>query len=182
MVRSREVPTARRDKGLRRGAGDIGPLKTKGYFRDFPHQDKDCRDGPHMKSPSIDDPTPTQLARGFLTDAEAYLRAAQKLDQSVEGIPSSPQYYLACHSIELILKAFILIKEGTEDEVREIRHDLLKAWERATELGLCPKDYRTGEIVTMLAPYIGRRDLSPCRSTASFARSLNASLGRLGRR
>jgi hypothetical protein len=99
------------------------------------------------------DPTPIELARGFLTDAEAYLRAAQKLDQSSEGPASSPQYYLACHSIELILKAFILIKGGTEDEVREIRHDLLKAWERATELGLCPKDKRIGQIVTMLAPY-----------------------------
>ena len=101
----------------------------------------------------LPDPTPTQLARGFLTDAEAYLRAAQKLDQPSEGPASSPQYYLACHSIELILKAFILIKGGTEDEVREIRHDLLKAWERATELGLCPKDKRIGQIVTMLAPY-----------------------------
>jgi hypothetical protein len=64
---------------------------------------------------------------------------------------SSPQYYLACHSIELILKAFILIKGGTEDEVREIRHDLLKAWERATELGLCPKDNRTGESMLVRA-------------------------------
>src|SRR5262245_61974700 len=99
------------------------------------------------------DPTPIELARGFLTDAEAYLRAAQKLDQSSEGPASSPQYYLACHSIELILKAFILIKGGTEREVREIRHDLLKAWERATKLGLRPNDKRAGEIVTMLAPY-----------------------------
>jgi hypothetical protein len=105
-----------------------------------------ARGRPHMKSP-------TELARGFLTDAEAYLRAAQKLDQSVEGLASSPQYYLACHSIELIFKAFILIKGGTEDEVREIRHDLLKAWDRATELGLCPKDKRIGEIVIMMAPY-----------------------------
>ena len=52
-----------------------------------------------------------------------------------------------------MLKAFILINGGTEDEVRKIRHDLLKAWERATELGLCPKDKRIGEVVTMLAPY-----------------------------
>src|SRR6476620_10380125 len=99
------------------------------------------------------DPTPIELARGFLTDAEAYLLAAQKLEQSLEGPPSSAEYYLACHSIELMLKAFILINGGTEDEVRKIRHDLLKAWERATELGLCPKDKRIGEVVTMLAPY-----------------------------
>jgi hypothetical protein len=98
-------------------------------------------------------PTPIELARGFLTDAESYLLAAQKLEQSLEGPPSSAEYYLACHSIELMLKAFILINGGTEDEVRKIRHDLLKAWERATELGLCPKDKRIGEVVTMLAPY-----------------------------
>src|SRR5262249_24692150 len=55
--------------------------------------------------------------------------------------------------VELILKAFILIKGGTEREVREIRHDLLKAWERATKRGLRPNDKRAGEIVTMLAPY-----------------------------
>jgi hypothetical protein len=41
--------------------------------------------------------TATALARGFLTDAEAYLRAAQKLDQTNDGLASSPQYYLACH-------------------------------------------------------------------------------------
>jgi hypothetical protein len=102
---------------------------------------------------SMTDRTPTQLARGFLTDAEAYLRAAQKLDQSHEGLASAPQYYLACHSIELILKSFILTKGGTEREVVKIRHDLQKAWDRATELGLRPKDKRTGEVIGLLAPY-----------------------------
>jgi hypothetical protein len=97
--------------------------------------------------------TTTALARGFLTDAEAYLKAAQKLDQSDDGLASAPQYYLACHSIELILKSFILIHGGTEAEVRKIRHDLLGAWERATELGLRPTDERTGQIVNILAPY-----------------------------
>lgn len=99
------------------------------------------------------DRTPTELARGFLTDSEAYLRAAQKLGPPAKGLSEAPQYHIACQTIELTLKAFILIKGATEDEVREIRHDLLKAWERATELGLRPKDKRTGEIVTMLAPY-----------------------------
>src|SRR5262249_18962041 len=47
--------------------------------------------------------TPTELARGFLTDAEVYLRAAQKLDQSADGLASSPQYYLACHLEEMDL-------------------------------------------------------------------------------
>lgn len=103
--------------------------------------------------------TPTQLARGFLTDAEAYLRAAQKLDQSHEGLASAPQYYLACHSIELILKSFILTKGGTEREVVKMRHDLQKAWDRATELGLHPKDKRTGEVIGMLAPLDPRHDL-----------------------
>jgi hypothetical protein len=97
--------------------------------------------------------TATALARGFLTDAEEYLRAAQKLDQTNNGLASSPQYYLACHSIELILKAFILVSGGTEKELRKIGHDLQKACERATELGLRPNDKRTGQIVSILAPY-----------------------------
>jgi hypothetical protein len=74
--------------------------------------------------------TSTEIARSFLTDSEAFLIAAQVLDRSGEVAASGPKYYLACHSIELILKAFILTNGGAESELFEIRHDLSKACAR----------------------------------------------------
>jgi HEPN domain-containing protein len=97
--------------------------------------------------------TPVEIARSFLTDAEAFLLAARTLDESGKVEASAPKYYLACHSVELILKAYILTHGGKEAQLREIGHDLTEALSRATERGLKPKDERTETLIEMLAPY-----------------------------
>jgi len=84
------------------------------------------------------------------------LIAAQTLERSRSKrakITVSPKYYLVCHAIELILKSFILVSGGAEKELFDIGHDLLKAWDRANELGFEAKDKRTETLVQMLAPY-----------------------------
>jgi hypothetical protein len=101
----------------------------------------------------MDKRTSAEIARSYLTDSEAFLIAANVINRSGEVAASSPQYYLACHAIELILKAFILTNGGTESEIIKIRHDLLKAWGRANELGLRPLDTRIEVIIKMRAPY-----------------------------
>src|SRR6476646_8878462 len=98
--------------------------------------------------------TSAQSARTFLTDSESFLGAAQVLEQSGKFGLEGQKYYLASHSLELILKAFILHKGGTECQLRnKIGHDLSKAWRRATKLGLIPADSRLEVIVDWLAPY-----------------------------
>jgi hypothetical protein len=97
--------------------------------------------------------TAVDIARSFLTDAEAFLLAARTLEGSGKVETSAPKYYLACHSIELILKAYILTHGGKESQLREIGHDLTEAWSRATKRGFKPNDERTETLIEMLAPY-----------------------------
>jgi len=44
--------------------------------------------------------------------------------------------FLVAHSIELVLKAYLLHSGETLDEAIALKHDLVKCWERAKELGL----------------------------------------------
>ena len=73
------------------------------------------------------------LAVGYIRDAEGYADAAEQL---VEFRNISPRYFLFCHAIELALKAYILATGGDQKELRvTIKHDLQKAYDRATALG-----------------------------------------------
>jgi hypothetical protein len=45
----------------------------------------------------------------------------------------NPRYFPYCHAIELALKAYILASGGEDREVRKIKHDLGKAYRRASE-------------------------------------------------
>ena len=76
---------------------------------------------------------PHLLAVAMLTDAKAYLKAARALARG----PTiwSPQYFLLCHAIELILKSYLASQGATEKEVRELRHNLLKTYARARKKG-----------------------------------------------
>ena len=89
------------------------------------------------------------LAHSYLSDAEAYLSAANLLDEHRGQF--SPKLFLLCHAIELALKAFILAKGGTEKETRKIKHDLTAAWSRAVALGFQPNNADLSGIVEHLA-------------------------------
>jgi hypothetical protein len=98
---------------------------------------------------------PTELVgMGFLTDAKAYLKAANALPRDDISL-FTPVYFLLCHGIELSLKAFILASGGSERELRkqDIRHQLDKLRDRARALGYQPANAKTDEVIEMLAPY-----------------------------
>ena len=106
--------------------------------------------------PRPDTRTKVGIARGYLTDAEAFLIAAKTLERSRSKTISfafGPKYYLACHAIELILKSYILVSGGSKRALFNIRHDLVGLLNRSTELGLKPKDKRTKHFVNVLGHY-----------------------------
>jgi hypothetical protein len=105
------------------------------------------------------------LAHSYLGDAEGYLSAARLLDEHAGQF--SPKFFLLCHAIELVLKAFILAKGGTEKETKKIKHDLIAAWSRAVALGLQQKKMR-------ICPKL----LTALQNHTKIARSGTASHGR----
>ncbi len=106
----------------------------------------------------MQEPTKAEIARSYLTDSQAFLIAAQVLERSRNKRTTfafSPKYYLICQAIELILKSYILVAGGTKKELMhiDVRHNLLRLFNRATELGLVPNDQRIGPLIQMLGPY-----------------------------
>jgi hypothetical protein len=94
------------------------------------------------------------VAIGHITDANAYLRAARLIESADPDLPSSPIYFLLCHGMEIVLKAYILAAGGTEKELRpqNIRHHLDELRNRAFALGYSPSE-KTNAVIDMLAPY-----------------------------
>jgi hypothetical protein len=97
------------------------------------------------------------VGMGYLTDAKAYLKAASALSQAAQADINmySPVYFLLCHGIELLLKAFILVSGGSKRELmkQDIRHQLNALRDRARALGYQPANEKTDEVINMLAPY-----------------------------
>ena len=56
------------------------------------------------------------VAIGYIVDARSYLDAARLIQSVEEHQPGlfSPIYFLLCHAIELVLKAYILTSGGTD--------------------------------------------------------------------
>ena len=74
---------------------------------------------------------------GFHRFASEFLNAANSVN--IETSFSPARYYLYCHALELILKAFLLTKNVPMAELkkpRKLGHDLDKVLNRATQLGL----------------------------------------------
>lgn len=78
---------------------------------------------------------------------ETYLEEARGLNQAVAilcGARTEATLYsigiLAAHCLELALKAYLLHAGCDERDLRSIGHDLVKAWERCKESGLCLKE------------------------------------------
>lgn len=71
-----------------------------------------------------------------------FLEAARTIDDKIgaqdgyEVVPPIPVLYLAGHSIELSLKAYLLSKDVTLHEVRQLGHSLHACLRKAKELGL----------------------------------------------
>jgi hypothetical protein len=67
-------------------------------------------------------------------------REAYRALPSTHGPPNWPRYFLFCHAIELVLKAYIARadREITIKKLKDVGHDLTKAYNKAIALGLRP--------------------------------------------
>jgi hypothetical protein len=94
------------------------------------------------------------MAVGFLTDAEAYTKAAVELNGLDKWGMTSPTYFLLCHAMELLFKAYILASGGDAKELRDpdVRHNLAELCKQAQTLSL-KTDKEIEVVVAMLAPY-----------------------------
>ncbi len=72
----------------------------------------------------------------FINYAEDFFEASSSHDSSRNFSPV--KYYLVCHSIELSLKAFLLLKGVSKSKIknRSLGHDLSKILEKCESLGI----------------------------------------------
>jgi hypothetical protein len=96
---------------------------------------------------------PKELAAACLTDARSYLKAARVLNQAGDMAGLFPSYFVLCHLLELILKAYLAAHGADEPDLRYIGHDLLLAYACARRKGLKPLDERTAEVIRWLSPF-----------------------------
>ena len=79
---------------------------------------------------------------GYARYAREFMEAALAADDKIgnkaghEIIAPVSVMYMVGHSIELILKAYLISKDIKENRLRNIGHDLEKCYKRAKELGL----------------------------------------------
>jgi hypothetical protein len=96
-----------------------------------------------------------QLAVRFAYDANSFLEAANSLTQDSS---LGPRYFLFCHSIELLLKSFILASGGDQKELHQLGHKLKDSLARAAQLGFAPADPSLVTLVDWLDPYHRNHD------------------------
>jgi hypothetical protein len=96
------------------------------------------------------------VAIGYIADARSYLDAARLIESIEEHQPAlfSPIYFLLCHAIELVLKAYILASGVTEAKLRQqkIRHNLDELRNLAVSLGYSPSK-KINAVIDLLAPH-----------------------------
>lgn len=69
--------------------------------------------------------------------ARDYAEAARAVPAPAQGHFAAPRYFLACHAIELALKAFLALKgQPVVDLIDTLGHDLAKALANAAAAGL----------------------------------------------
>jgi hypothetical protein len=95
--------------------------------------------------PTADDTKRLPLAIEFFELAKEFLRAFR--DLPTHDPPDWPRYFMLCHSVELALKAYLLLQGVSADKLRSKKfgHDLKKLLRRAIKLGL-PIESLTADI------------------------------------
>lgn len=78
------------------------------------------------------EPTDISLYRGALN----YFAEIKIIRHSGENYPSDFFGFLASHSLEFVLKSFLLTKGLAQKELKKIGHDLVKAWGHSVQHGL----------------------------------------------
>ena len=109
----------------------------------------------------MDDQTaksPQLLAIGLIYDAKAYVESARVLDGVHGNAPRSysPTYFLLCHAMELLLKAYLSASGVSQKTLRDhrVRHNIEFLFRYARRFfSLTPADPRFPELVRWLAEY-----------------------------
>jgi hypothetical protein len=93
------------------------------------------------------------LSAQFSSEARAYLTAADILTR--DGSPDINQatYFLMSHALELTLKAYILARGISYDEVLNLGHNIQKAHVRAESLGLPVEGEHTRTLIRRLSEF-----------------------------
>lgn len=76
--------------------------------------------------------TPVSLYRGGLD----FLEGAATIASAKTPLPLAPFAALASHSLELVLKSYLVAKGLSEDQLKAIGHNLERAWNRCRSNGL----------------------------------------------
>jgi hypothetical protein len=97
--------------------------------------------------------------RGFWNDASDFLQAYCAVKKQLPQQISKAKYYLLGHSLELILKAFILKAGGEVKFVKEkIGHDLKKALLKCKQQGLDVLGEEEETIIKILSQHYCSKD------------------------
>jgi len=87
--------------------------------------------------PSNETETDRTNSMGLWTYAKAYLGAAKTIaPASDKELPPIPAYYLVCHSIELVLKAFLRGAGKELEDLKKKGHNLNQCLRAAEEMGI----------------------------------------------
>lgn len=100
---------------------------------------------------------------GLLTTGQGFLKSANKLNDRPQWLAAPLSvYYLYFHGMELALKSFIYFRAEDENELKNIGHNLKKAWKRAQELGIediYPESEELQECIEMVNPTYKGKEL-----------------------
>jgi hypothetical protein len=108
--------------------------------------------GIKISHPSQPDPlSGAQLCLRFARYAEDYAEAAIAVGDAARFF--SVRYFLFGHAFELILKSFILSTGAEERKIRRLKHNLVKSYVEAKQLGYVPTEDALETIVNWLAPF-----------------------------
>jgi len=100
---------------------------------------------------------------GLWTYAKEYLDAAKSVASSSDReLVPTPAYYLVCHSIELILKAFLRGSGEELEDLKKIGHNLNRCLNKAAKKGInehyCFTDTKK-QAVSLINDYYSQKEL-----------------------
>ena len=91
-------------------------------------------------------PIPQYTWQGFIAYAECFGQAAVHVSNGIRMMHNAPVGALACHCIELSLKAVLLRRGYTAEQVSAFRHNLNRLFNEARDAGLDWSDLDTKAI------------------------------------
>jgi hypothetical protein len=95
---------------------------------------------------SAPQPVPQYTWLGFITYAESFGNAAVFVSNGIHLMHNAPVGALACHCIELSLKAVLLNRGYTAEQVKDFSHNLKKLFNETRHAGLDWSDLDTKAI------------------------------------